>query len=475
MPAASASACGSRRGAGSASGRVSARSAGSVSSTATGRNGSSSTNTQRQVELVGDEARERRPDERRQHPRRRQQREHAAVHLARVDAARRRVRDDAERARAEPLERAPDQQQRPRPGDRGEHAAGGERGDRADVRARRPGAVGVLAGGDRADQAREHERAERPAVALEPVEVARDRRHHGADAERLERDDGHAHQRADADAAVARREDRRPRRVAATRPPRAQAAGLAEPHEVRAPGGLGVAHGAAAERALERAARPVAVRAAGERHARAVALLAREQVEHRAAEQRRVAAAGRERRRAALVQVPRDRRPHVPDLAGEVLRRALEQPRPAQPAREAARPERRRHAGVVRGDVAAREQRRRREHQQLERALDVRRALREQPRGEHVQLALGDPADEVAPPGGRGQPPLERQPRLGGVELRRASRARRPPAPRAAAGSARPAASARARAGRARARRRARRARHGARRTCRMRSRARPR
>ena len=35
-----------------------------------------------------------------------------------------------------------------------------------------------------------------------------------------------------------------------------------------------------------------------------------------------------------------------------------------------------------------------------------------------MQLALGDPADEVAPPGRRRQPPLERQPRLGGVELR---------------------------------------------------------
>ena len=73
---------------------------------------------------------------------------------------------------------------------------------------------------------------------------------------------------------------------------------------------------------------------------------------------------------------------------------------------------------MVGGDVAAREQRRRREHQQLERALDVRGALGEQPRREHVQLALGRPADQVAASRRRRQPPLERQPGLGGVELR---------------------------------------------------------
>ena len=51
MPAASASACGSRRplARGVAPGRASARSPGSVSTTATGRNGSSRTNTQRHV------------------------------------------------------------------------------------------------------------------------------------------------------------------------------------------------------------------------------------------------------------------------------------------------------------------------------------------------------------------------------------------------------------------------------------------
>ena len=161
------------------------------------------------------------------------------------------------------------------------------------------------------------------------------------------------------------------------------------------------------------------MRAARERDARALALLAREQVEHRAAEQRGVAPAGRERGRPALAQPPRDRRAHV-------ARPGPEKYCAAPSSSHAQRSQRAKLRGpngggmprVVGGDVAAREQRRRREHQQLERALDVRRALREQPRREHVQLALAGPADEVAASRRRRQPPLERQPGLGGVELR---------------------------------------------------------
>ena len=194
---------------------------------------------------------------------------------------------------------------------------------------------------------------------------------------------------------------------------------LAEPLEMRAPLRLGVAQRAAAEGRLERAPRPVPVRAAGERHARALALLAPEQVEDAPAQQRRVRARGRERRRAALAHPPRHRGAHVGDLPGEVLPGALEQPRPAQPADEPARAERRRHALVVGGHVAAREERGRGEHQQLQRALDVRRALRELPRREHVELALAGPADEVAPRGGRGHAPLEGEGGRGGVEHRR--------------------------------------------------------
>ena len=51
---------------------------------------------------------------------------------------------------------------------------------------------------------------------------------------------------------------------------------------------------------------------------------------------------------------------------------------------------------VVVGDVAAGEQRGGREHQHLQRALDVGGAVGELARAEHVQLALAGPADDVA-------------------------------------------------------------------------------
>src|SRR5215207_4950893 len=70
---------------------------------------------------------------------------------------------------------------------------------------------------------------------------------------------------------------------------------LGEPRQVRAPRRLGVADRAAAERAHERPCRPVAVRSAGQADAGPVALLAREEIEHRPAQQRRVAPSGRER------------------------------------------------------------------------------------------------------------------------------------------------------------------------------------
>ena len=79
-----------------------------------------------------------------------------------------------------------------------------------------------------------------------------------------------------------------------------------------------------------------AVRPAGERHARPLALLARA-----AGRTRSRPAAARRRARAGTTAAPPSRSRRVTagrtccDLAGEVLRRALEQPRPAQPAREA--------------------------------------------------------------------------------------------------------------------------------------------
>ncbi len=152
-------------------------------------------------------------------------------------------------------------------------------------------------------------------------------------------------------------------------------------------------------------------------HRSPVALLARQQVDHRAAEQQRVRAAGRERRLRALAQAPGDGRAHVRGLAREPLRRALGVPGVAQPAGHPPRPRRRREAGLAHRHRAAGEQPRGREHQHLERALDVGRALRQQPRREDVQLALPRPADDVAARRRGGQPPLQRQPRLRRVEL----------------------------------------------------------
>ena len=233
---------------------------------------------------------------------------------------------------------------------------------------------------------------------------------------------------------------------------------------MRAPGRLGVAHRAPPERLRSGAARGPSRCGPQASATQALSPSSRASrsntVPPSSVASRR---SGGNARRGALAQAPRDRGPHVPNLAGEVLRRALEQPRPAQPAGEAARAERRRHAGVVGRDVAPREQRGGREHQQLERALDVRRALREQPRRQHVQLALGGPADEVAPARRRRQPALERQPGLARRRAERPSRARPPPARRAGAESACRAARARTRAGRGRARRRARHVRRGAR------------
>ena len=97
-----------------------------------------------------------------------------------------------------------------------------------------------------------------------------------------------------------------------------------QPVEVGAPGLLGLAQRAAVERALERAGR---VGREGELEARLVALLALEQVEDGAAEQQRVAAAGREARVGALVDAQDDGGADVLGLAREELRRALEAPR----------------------------------------------------------------------------------------------------------------------------------------------------
>ena len=70
-----------------------------------------------------------------------------------------------------------------------------------------------------------------------------------------------------------------------------------------------------------------------------------------------------------------------------------------------------------RGEQPLGQQRAGREHQQLERALDVRRALGEHARREHVDLPVADGSDHVAARGGVRARALEREPRLGRVEL----------------------------------------------------------
>ena len=151
----------------------------------------------------------------------------------------------------------------------------------------------------------------------------------------------------------------------------------------------------------------------------------------------------REGRRPALPQPPGDDRPQVARLAGEELAGALDQPRPAQVARPGAGGPRRRQPGVGRRDDPLGQQRLGRQHQQLERALDVGRPPREHPGREHVQLRLAGPADEVAPPGRRDQ---ARGRRAAAARRRRAGPPCRAGRPTARPGARRTAARCRARA-----------------------------
>ena len=189
-----------------------------------------------------------------------------------------------------------------------------------------------------------------------------------------------------------------------------------EPSQVRAPGALGVPD-RARERDLQRADRAVRVRAARERDARAVALLAREQVEDRAAEQQRVGADGREVGR----RPSRSRRA----IAGRTWRVCPEShcaapsTSHAQRAQRASRPARRGGGsfGWLGGDVAAREQRRRARASAS--PASPRRSRRDgrAGAGRARGARAAGPADDVAPRRGRGQAARERQPRLRGVEL----------------------------------------------------------
>ena len=147
-------------------------------------------------------------------------------------------------------------------------------------------------------------------------------------------------------------------------------------------------------------------------------------------------AAARRRGRAGrpaggLRAAARDGRPHVPRLARQPLGSALDEPRGA--AFSAAGGAARAAAGSPGDGPPARAARagRKGRASASPAALDVRRTLGQQPRRQHVQLSLTGPAHHVAPRRRRRQPPLHRQPRLSGVELRRRARAAPPPARRA--------------------------------------------
>ena len=162
---------------------------------------------------------------------------------------------------------------------------------------------------------------------------------------------------------------------------------------------------------------PAPARDAGELDDRRDALLARHEVDQRAAEQRGVAQAGREVGPCVLAQAPGDRRPGVPDLAGEPLAGAGDEPRPVAGAQRRARHPRRRQRRVVLGDDELDVQRGRRQREHLARALDVRRALGELARRERVQRAAAGPAGDVAACRRRREAAHDRQERLGEVEL----------------------------------------------------------
>ena len=201
----------------------------------------------------------------------------------------------------------------------------------------------------------------------------------------------------------------------------------------------------------------------------AVALLAREQVEDRAAEQQRVGARRRERRRRPLAQPARDRRADVARLPGEPLRGALDEPRPARPAGE---PRRARPAAAAPGG------RRRRSGARAARsgrASASPASPRRSRRGARAAAGRGRAARAGRPSRRRSAAPRARSAGARAAATagrRRAGRSRsagRPRAPRAASRSAPPAACGRTRAARARAPRPPRRARRGAPRTCRRR------
>ena len=121
----------------------------------------------------------------------------------------------------------------------------------------------------------------------------------------------------------------------------------------------------------------------------------------------------------ALAHAGVDRGAKKPRLAGEVLRSALDQPRPVDVARELPRSPGWRQAGVVGGDHDLGVEALRRASQRRERVL-ARGAAVGVLVVEDVQLRGHGPAGEIAPPGGCGG-----EPRPGQERVRRREPARR--------------------------------------------------
>ena len=132
------------------------------------------------------------------------------------------------------------------------------------------------------------------------------------------------------------------------------------PRQPRAPRRLRVASPTAPRRRRRALPRRPVRRGARQRHGRLDPALGHDEVDDRAAEQRRVAQRGRKVGACALAQPPRDRRASVGGLAREPLRHAGDDPRAARrPQRRARRPRRRQRGVALRHDELHVQRRRR--------------------------------------------------------------------------------------------------------------------
>ena len=123
------------------------------------------------IERVGHPPRQRGTDQARNDPRARGQRDHARRRRGWIGAGDRRVDDGTEGPDAEALDGAPGDHHRHRVGEAGDDHAGGEQDDADRERSARTAAIGVRAGERDADDVGQPERAECPAIEIQPSEV----------------------------------------------------------------------------------------------------------------------------------------------------------------------------------------------------------------------------------------------------------------------------------------------------------------